>query len=109
MVYGTAAVVLIGTVDWAEFTSVSMSGWALLVFLGINTLVAYGSLAEAIKCIPVSLISVIVTLNPFITLTAMHLLAQTGHEWVAPEIIGLWGYVGAGTAIAGVILVIRKT
>ena len=109
LVYGTAAVALLGTVDWAEFDSVRMSGWALLIFLGINTLVAYGSLAEAIKYIPVSLISVIVTLNPFITLTAMHLLAQIGSEWVAPEVIGLWGYMGACTAIAGVILVIRKS
>ena len=109
LVYGTATVVLLGTVDWAEFQSVRASGWALLVFLGINTLVAYGSLAEAIKYIPVSLISVIVTLNPFITLTAMHFLAQFGPAWIAPEVIDLWGYVGACTAIAGVILVLRKS
>ena len=44
LVYGTAAAALLGTVDWAEFDSVRVSGWALLVFLGINTLVAYGSL-----------------------------------------------------------------
>lgn len=109
LVYGTAAVALLGTVNWVEFKSVGMSGWGMLIFLGINTLVAYGSLAEAIKCIPVSLISVIVTLNPFITLTAMHILAQSGADWITPETIGLWGYVGACTAISGVILVLRKS
>ena len=109
LVYGTAAVALLGTVNWAEFKSVDRSGWGLLIFLGVNTLLAYGSLAEAIKHIPVSLISVIVTLNPFLTLTAIHILAQSGAGWVAPEIIGLWGYVGACTAIAGVVLVLRKS
>ena len=107
LVYGTAAVVLLGTVTWGEFRSADMNGWAMLIFLGINTLVAYGSLAEAIKYIPVSLISVIVTLNPFITLTVMHILDLIGPEWITPEAIGLWGYMGACTTITGVILVLQ--
>jgi hypothetical protein len=51
---------------------------------------------------------VVITLNPFITLTTMHLLSVLAPGWVAPESIGLWGYIGASIAICGVVMVIRK-
>jgi drug/metabolite transporter (DMT)-like permease len=79
-----------------------------MVFLGVNTLLAYGCLVEAVNHIPLWLISVVITLNPFITMITMHILSFVAPGWVAPEIIGLWGYVGASIAICGVVMVIRK-
>ncbi|NIQ03371.1 MAG: EamA family transporter [Nitrospinaceae bacterium] len=108
LVYGTAAVVLIPAVTWADFDTPHPAAWGLMVFLGLNTLLAYGFLAEAVKYIPLWLLSVVITLNPFITLLVMHLLPMVWPGLVAPEVIGLWGYVGAGTAIGGVVMVIRK-
>ena len=108
LVYGTAALVLIPTVVWTEFSNPNFSSWLLIIFLGVNTLLAYGCLAEAVNYIPLWLISVVITLNPFITLTAMNLLSVVAPGWVEPEIIGLWGYIGASIAIFGVVMVIRK-
>jgi RarD protein len=108
LVYGTAAVVLIPTVIWTEFNNPHFGSWLLMIFLGVNTLLAYGCLAEAVNYIPLWLISVVITLNPFITLTAMSLLSMVAPGWVEPEIIGLWGYIGASIAIFGVVMVIRK-
>ena len=108
LVYGTAALVLIPVAIWTDFNNSSFGSWALMVFLGVNTLLAYGCLAEAVNHIPLWLISVVITLNPFITLIAMHILPLVAPDWVAPEIIGLWGYIGACTAICGVVMVIRK-
>lgn len=108
LVYGTAAAVLIPTVTWAEFNNSDPVSWVLMVFLGVNTLLAYGSLAEAVKYIPLWMISVVITLNPFITLAAMHVLPVVWPGLVQPEVIGLWGYIGAATAIGGVVTVIRK-
>ncbi len=107
LVYGTAALVLVGLVDWNDFNSVSNAGGALMVVLGINTLLAYGCLTEAIKYIPLSLISVIVALNPFITMFLMQIAPVLFPEWVRPESISMLGYFGAITAIGGVIVVIR--
>ena len=108
LVYGTAALVLIPTVIWADFNNPHFGSWVLMVFLGVNTLLAYGCLAEAVNSIPLWLISVVITLNPFITLTFMHILSTVAPGWVEPEIIGLWGYIGACIAVFGVVMVIRK-
>ena len=108
LVYGTAAIVLTPTVIWADFNNPNLGSWVLMVFLGVNTLLAYGCLAEAIKYIPLWMFSVVITLNPFITLIAMHFLSVVAPGWVEPEVIGLWGYAGACIAIFGVVMVIRK-
>lgn len=109
LVYGTAALVLIPAVVWTDFNNPHPGSWALMIFLGVNTLLAYGFLAEAINHIPLWLLSVVITLNPIITLTLMHILPIVAPGWVAPEVIGTWGYVGAGTAVLGVVMVIRKS
>ena len=108
LVYGTAAVVLTPAVIWADFNNTHFGSWVLMIFLGINTLLAYGCLAEAINYIPLWLLSVVITLNPFITLAVMQILPVVAPGLVTPEVIGLWGYIGACTAIAGVVMVIRK-
>jgi RarD protein len=108
LVYGTAALVLIPVAIWTDFNNSNFGSWALMVFLGVNTLLAYGCLAEAVNHIPLWLISVVITLNPFLTLIVMHILPIVAPGWVAPEMIGLWGYIGACTAICGVVMVIRK-
>ncbi len=108
LVYGTAAVVLTPTVIWADFNNTHFGSWVLMIVLGINTLLAYGCLAEAINYIPLWLLSVVITLNPFITLAVMQILPVVAPGLVTPEVIGLWGYIGACTAIAGVVMVIRK-
>ena len=108
LVYGTAALVLIPVVTWTDFNNSNFGSWVLMIFLGMNTLLAYGCLAEAVNHIPLWLISVVITLNPFITMTAMHILPLVAPGWVTPEIIGLWGYIGASIAICGVVMVLRK-
>jgi len=109
LVYGVAGIVLVVVVQWQDFPGRGLGAWALMVFLGINTLLAYGCLAEAIRHIPLWLISVIVTLNPFITLVTMHILPVLNPDWIEPERIGIEGYLGAVVAIVGVIMVIRKS
>ena len=108
LVYGTAALILIPVAIWTDFNNSNFWSWLLMIFLGVNTLLAYGCLTEAVNHIPLWLISVVITLNPFITLVVMKFLPLVAPQWVEPEIIGLWGYVGACTAICGVVMVIRK-
>jgi len=109
LVYVIATLALVGTVDWAEFGSAGFNAWLALVFCAINTLLAYGALAEAVKYLPLALISVIISLNPLITLIGMKFLPAMGFAGLQPDPVGLIGYWGGGIAVAGVILVVYKT
>ena len=51
--------------------------WALLAFCGVNTLIAYGSFAEAMAHIEASKVSAILALTPLITVTTVHLIPHT--------------------------------
>ncbi|MFL2948516.1 MAG: DMT family transporter [Nitrospinales bacterium] len=94
LVYTVATVTLIGAVKWTEFASAGFNAWWALVFCGVNTLVAYGALAEAVKYIPLALISVIISLNPLITLIGMEILPAIGFANLQPDPVGLVGYFG---------------
>ncbi len=92
-----------------EFASAGFNAWLALVFCAINTLLAYGALAEAVKYLPLALISVIISLNPLITLIGMKFLPAMGFADLQPDSVGLIGYWGGIIAVAGVILVVYKT
>lgn len=108
LVYGVAALALVAKVQWTEFSGIGWQGWTLLVVLGINTLLAYGALAEAVKYIPLTVISPVITLNPLITLSAMLVLPQFTAGILVPETIGTGGYIGAVIAVTGVVLVLAR-
>ncbi len=109
LVYGVGGLALIPIADWHDFSRLLWGDWALLVFLGINTIVAYGTIAEAIKLIPLSLISMVVALNPLLTLAAMMALHQIAPGLLPTDTVGIAGYLGALAAIAGVVLVVSRS
>ena len=109
LVYGIATFVLVGTVEWSEFTTAGLNSWLALSFCGVNTLLAYGALAEAVKYLPLSLISVIISLNPLITLLGMKILPPMGFANLQPDPVGLWGYWGGAIAVTGVALVVYRS
>jgi len=108
LVYGVAAIVLVPQVTWGEFAGVDSTYWLFLVFLGFNTLFAYGALAEAVKIIPISLISILITLNPLITLLAMLVFPDYSLGRLPQDPTGSLGYIGAVIAVLGVALVVAR-
>ena len=110
LVYAVAMVMLIPMVEWDEFFKGGAVGWLLLIALGLNTLLAYGALAEAVECIPLSLISILITLNPLITLSGMWILTSFfGVEALSAENISWHGYLGGIIAVSGVVLVVASS
>ena len=96
---------------WADFeilSSLSWKMWLLMAFLGANTLVAYGCLGEAFKRIPAYQVSLIITLNPLITLVSMAILGTLHLDWVPKDKVGTLGYSAALLVVAGVMQVLRK-
>jgi drug/metabolite transporter (DMT)-like permease len=108
LVYCVAVFTLIGGVEWADFTSAGLTAWLSLIFCGVNTLLAYGTLAEAVKYIPLALISVIISLNPLITLLGMKVLPGMGFAGLQPDPVGSLGYWGGVVAVTGVVLVVYR-
>ncbi len=108
LVYAVATIALVGGVEWADFTRAGATAWSALIFCGINTLLAYGTLAEAVKYIPLALISVIITLNPLITLWGMKVLPEIGFAGLQPDPVGSLGYWGGVVAVIGVVLVVIR-
>jgi drug/metabolite transporter (DMT)-like permease len=105
-IYGFCALVLLPMVSFSSLNDMPATNWYLLVYLGLNTVLAYGSLALAIKLTEATRVSVIITLNPIITFISMAILSRMEVEWVAPETFSILAVLGALTVLAGAIVVI---
>ncbi|ELI8238445.1 DMT family transporter [Yersinia enterocolitica] len=80
-----------------------LNGWqfACLLFCGVNTLVGYGALAEAMARWQAAQVSALVTLTPLFTLFFSILLAQAWPDMFAAPSLNFVGYVGAFVVVAG--------
>jgi len=64
--------------DFSALGALNGRQWALLVFAGANTLVAYGAFAEALNHVEASRVSAVLTLTPLVTVSVVHLLPLPG-------------------------------
>ncbi|AIN16830.1 MULTISPECIES: DMT family transporter [Yersinia] len=80
-----------------------LNGWqfACLLFCGVNTLVGYGALAEAMARWQAAQVSALVTLTPLFTLFFSILLALAWPDMFAAPSLNFVGYVGAFVVVAG--------
>lgn len=87
----------------SNYTGLEMG---LLIYLGFNTVFAYGSLALAIKYTEANKVSVIITMNPIITFISMAILGKMNVTWIEHESFSLIGLFGALMVIIGAVVVI---
>lgn len=106
VIFGFPAIILLPFIDFGQFQNYTPGLWALLIFLGINTIVAYGCLAEAFKYVEANKISVIITLNPIITFITMGILGGMQVDWIDAEYITVFGIFGALLVISGAVMVV---
>lgn len=85
-VFGLPVLLLAPFIQLDSFYGLSPLAWGLLIYLGLNTLVAYGFLALAFKYLEASKISVMITINPIITILTMGILTYLEVSWIEPEI-----------------------
>jgi len=105
---GFSALVFLPFCNFGAFQQYNGTDWAVLIFLGINTFVAYGSMPEALKRLPANQVSVIITCNPLITIILMQLLKHAGLDWLPHEDLGALSILGAASIVVGAILVVSK-
>jgi len=105
-IYGLCAVLLLPFASFGNFPHLQINDWLLLFYLGLNTVLAYGSLALAIKLTEANRVSVIITLNPILTFVTMVILAKMKVPWIEPEQFTFYSIAGALTVLTGAIVVI---
>ncbi len=108
IIFGVPALLLTPFADFSAFIHLSASQWLLMAYLGFNTLLAYGSLALAFKYTEANKVSVIITLNPLITFSAMIFLSYYHVSWISPETFSILTIIGALMALMGVVLTVLK-
>ncbi len=107
-IFGLPVLLYLPFVNFAHFLQIDIAGWLILLFLGLNTLFAYGLLSLAIHYIEANKISVILVLNPLLTFALMALISHTGASWIRHEHYSIATLVGALIALAGAVLTIFR-
>jgi len=104
--YGVCFFLFLPLTNFKGLSTLEPPQWGIMVSLGINTLVAYGLIGEALKRIPANQVGVIITLNPLLTLIFIWAINKIGWDFVATENLTLSGILGALLFLGGAILVI---
>lgn len=108
VIYFIPVIMFAPFVSYSSLFTISWEAAIVLFLLGGNTLLAYGFLGEALKLAPANKISIIITLNPVITIIAMVILDSYEFEWLGKETTSPIGYLGAIFVIIGAILVVYR-
>ncbi len=104
MVYAGSSLVLLPGVHVSQLAALSAVQVALLAYCVLNTLVAYGALAEALDHWEASSVSAVLPLSPLFTLLFMSALSRWLPGVVAPERLSVVGVVGALGVVSGAML-----
>ena len=107
-IFGLPVILFLPFADFANLGQLSLGYWALLVFLGANTLISYGYLSLALKYMEAGKVSILLIMNPIITFAVMGVLTWLQVSWIAPEHFSVPSVLGGLIALFGAILVVRK-
>jgi len=108
-IYGLCSIIFLPIVNYNNLVGLSFGMWMMVLFLGLNTLVAYGSIAMAFRYLDSSKVSVIATMNPVVTFILMFFLGKMNVSWIAPEHFSAVSILGTVLALGGAVFVILFT
>lgn len=101
ILYFGCLILLLPFANLKEILDLSLFQLLLLGYCGINTIIGYGALAEAMNRWQVSQVSAMITLTPLFTLIFSDILALLWPQtFLFPE-LNLLGYIGAIVVVSG--------
>ncbi len=106
VIYGIPAILFTPLADFSAFANVPAGYWWIVVFLGLNTLIAYGSLALAFKYTQAYKVSIVIVLNPIVTITAIAIFAYFNVTWIDAENLSFSSLIGAILLLGGAVTAI---
>jgi drug/metabolite transporter (DMT)-like permease len=108
VIFGLPVLLYLHFVNFGHFAGLDAIGWVILIFMGLNTLFAYGLLSLAIHYTEANKISVILILNPILTFILMAIITYSGAAWIQHEHYSFFTLAGAIIVLAGAVLTIFK-
>jgi drug/metabolite transporter (DMT)-like permease len=108
LLFSIPTILFIPFVNFNAILHASLMEWGFLIFLGVNTVLAYGSLGYAFKYLEANKVSVIITLNPILTFVLMFLFGLLEVRWIVHENFTIITFLGALMVILGTIFTILK-
>jgi len=108
VVFGLPVLLYLPFVNFSHFAGLHVIGWLIVIFMGLNTLFAYGLLSLAIHYAEANKISVILILNPILTFILMAVISYSGATWIKHEHYTFLTLAGALVVLAGAVLTVFK-
>jgi len=105
IIYGGCALLFSPVATPAKILTLSPLHLAMLLFCGLNTLVAYGAFAEALEHWQASRVTAVLALTPLVTLVAVWAVSFFMPTLIAPERLTVLGLVGAVLVVSGCIAI----
>jgi drug/metabolite transporter (DMT)-like permease len=104
LLYAASAIVLTPAAHPASILKIDTLQFWMLVFCCLNTVIAYGAFAEALKHWEASRVGATLTLTPLFTMISMWILEHTTPGLVKPEQLNALSVLGAMVVIGGSML-----
>jgi len=101
VIYVASSVVLLPFARPGQVTALDGPGLGLLVFLGFNTLAAYGCFSEALEHLEASRVSVVLSLTPLVTIAAVTVGSRILPTLISREQLDPLSLLGAALVVAG--------
>ena len=96
--YWIGALAFLPFSNFALLADLTLLQWTLVIFCGLNTLIAYGCFSEALMHIEASRVSAVIAMTPLITVFFVQSIPFTG---VVAEPLGMVTIVGATCVVIG--------
>jgi len=96
--YWIGALAFLPFTDFTPLPELSSLQWGLLAFCGLNTLIAYGSFAEALVHMEASRVSAVIALTPLLTVAIVQLIPMQG---IVAESLQATSLIGALMVVCG--------
>lgn len=105
VIYGGCAISFTPVATPQPILTLSPLHLSLLLFCGLNTLIAYGAFAEALEHWEASQVSAVLALTPLVTLSSVWVASRFVPTLIAPERWTVLGLLGAVLVVCGSITI----
>lgn len=100
-VFGFATIALLPFADLGSLRGIDALHWAAITYCALNTLAAYGCFAEALAHVEASRVSVVLALNPLLTIVVVVIAHALFPDVVDEAHVAGLGILGALVAVVG--------
>ncbi len=101
IIYGACGILFGTLANLQSLTQLNAIEWMMLIFAGLNTVIAYGCFAESLQHWQASKVSAILALAPIFTIVPMSITTWLFPGLVTPERLTPIGIIGAMLIISG--------